>query len=242
MNDLIIFTHIPKTAGTSFVSTIIAPNFPEGAVHDCGSLKSCITAMRNQAAVITGHTPYGVHRFTSRKTTYITFFRDPIDRAVSYYHFVREGINETYKHPLYDYANSVSLAEFYENRLYQNHQTRYIAGYLADRLYAGAPALAPDSAILDRAMKNLKSQYVCFGLMEKFDASVDLFQKTFGWKNTVSVERKKKTHNRPPVNDLDNATLDVLRKAHELDQQLYDFAMKRFIALREETSAGLVMK
>jgi hypothetical protein len=242
MNDLIIFTHIPKTAGTSLIGTVIEPNFPEGAIHDCGSLKSCITAMRSQAAVITGHTPYGIHRFTSRKTTYITFFRDPIDRAVSFYHFVREGINETYKHPLYDYANAVSLAEFYQNRLYQNHQTRYIAGYLADRLYAGAPALSSDSAILDRAMKNLKNQYVCFGLMERFDESVHLFQKTFGWKDATRVERKKKTHNRPVVDALDDATLDLLRKAHELDQRIYDFAAKRFADLLEEAGVGLALK
>jgi hypothetical protein len=242
MNDLIIFTHIPKTAGTSFTSTVIAPNFPEGSVQDCGSLKSCITAMRGNAAVITGHTPYGIHRFTSRKATYISFFRDPIDRAVSYYHFVREGINETYKHPLYDYANAVTLAEFFQNRLYQNHQTRYIAGYLADRLYASAPALAPDAAILDRAMKNLKSQYVCFGLMERFDESVQLFQRTFNWKTAVAVERKKRTHNRPKVDDLNAATLDALRSAHELDQRLYDFAAKRFEELLEEAGAGLALK
>jgi len=242
MSDLLIFTHIPKTAGTSFVSTVLAPNFPEGAVQEGGSIKSCIAVMRNQAEVITGHTPYGIHRLTTRKAIYITFLRDPIDRAVSYYYFVRESICGTYKHPLYDFTNAVSLAEFYQNRLYQNWQTRYLAGYLADRLYASSPTPSLDRSILDHALKNLRENYACFGLMERFDESVCLFQKTFGWRNAVSVEHKKKTQSRPRVRELDEETLDVLRKAHELDQQLYDSAVTRFDRMLEDAKIGLNLK
>lgn len=228
MEPLILFTHIEKTAGTSFVDTLIAPNFPPDRVVKCAGIRSYRAALKQNPALITGHTPYGLHLLTHRKVTYITFLRDPIERMVSHYYFVRESVFNRYEHPLYRFANSVDIAGFARDRRFHNRQTRFIAGLAAHKFYDRIPSAAFERLVLAQAKRNLERRYACFGLQERFDDSVTLFRRTFGWDAVEQVERQKKTRGRPLLQDLDAATLQTLREANALDIALYAFAQKRF--------------
>ena len=76
---------------------------------------------------VQGHCPYGLHLLTRKKhIQYINFLRDPVESSDT----------KLYRPPLRDYADSVSLKEFYENKNFQNLQTRFIAGLLQHSLYS----------------------------------------------------------------------------------------------------------
>lgn len=237
---MIVFTHIDKTSGTSFIDTVIKPNYPVGigGIMQGAGIGGNIAALMARPEVLIGHTPYGIHLLTSRKVDYVTFLRDPVDRAVSFYYFLKDPYFPSHsRHPFYDYANSVSITEFYQNRQFQNWQTRYLAGYLPHRLYPHVPTPAFEQAMLAWALKHLTQRYTCFGLLERFDDSIRLFQKTFAWEKVTTVEHQMKTQKRPRLEELDADTLRILRESHQLDQRLYDFAACRFEALlkRAET-------
>jgi hypothetical protein len=225
-NSLIIFTHIPKTAGTSFLKTVVEPNIPESQIYHYGDIKKFFVEQHDYT-LVEGHVPYGLHYFTNRPVKYITFLRNPIERAVSYYYFIKDSDVNVYKHPLRDYADSVSLKEFYENKKFQNQQTRFLAGFLSDRLYAINSYLSLEKVILDKAVNHLLNYY-CFGILERFEQSIALFQERLEWPKTVKVAHQKKTNKRPKLADLDKATLHSLKEAHILDLYLYDFAVKYF--------------
>lgn len=231
MRRLIVFTHIDKTSGTSFIDTVLKPNYPVGigGIMQGAGIKGNLIALMSGPTVLFGHTPYGIHHLTRRPVDYITFLRDPVDRAVSFYYFLRSPYFPAhYKHPFYAYANSVSLAEFYQDRRFQNWQTRYLAGFLPHRLYPFLSRASYEHTILNSALKHLTHRYVCFGLQERFDDSIRLFQKTFAWKKSISVEPQMKTPERPRLEDLDEATLTILQDAHRLDHALYAYAQARF--------------
>ena len=213
------------------------PNIPADRVLRCGGARSLRAGLKNnpRLALITGHAPYGLHHFTSRKVEYITFLRDPIDRAISHYYFIREAHDPPrYTHPLYEYASSVSLLEFYRNRAHQNRQTRFLAGFAAHRIYDRVSSAAVEKAILNRAIKNLRYRYVCFGLQNRFNDSIALFQSKFDWPEVVKAERHKKTEKRLRVEDLDDETLQALRECNALDTKLYEFAQAQFDKMFEK--------
>lgn len=230
MNELIIFTHIPKTAGTSFIKTVVEPNLSSSQIYNYIGLKKFILDNQSKYSFVAGHSPYGLHRFTKKKVKYITFLRDPIERAVSFYYFIKSSDINLYKHPLRDYADSVSLGEFYKKRNFHNQQTRAIAGFFSDMIYPNIFLPSLERVMLKTAIENLRNCYFGFGILERFQESVALLVNKLGWKEIVEVAAQKKTLQRPKITDLDSETFQILSKAHQLDSHLYSFASKSFNA------------
>ena len=60
MRKIIVFTHIPKTAGTSFMHTVFRNNAPDARVFVFKGLKMFLRYFDAQRYdVIKGHIPYG---------------------------------------------------------------------------------------------------------------------------------------------------------------------------------------
>jgi Sulfotransferase family len=226
---LIVFTHIPKTAGTSFVYSVLHANYQPHEILDVGRLLAMPFRIRNHHRIVLGHAPWGVHWFLGRSVRYITMLRDPIDRAISYYYFIKAADPSKYLHPLRHIADRLSLTEFYRDPRFRNQQTRYIAGVLADRLYPWTHSRDSERRLLRVAIAHLQRKYTAFGLQERFADSITMFRRVFGWTRFQPLEEfAKKTERRPAVSELDSSTIAELREYHQLDQQLYDSAARLF--------------
>jgi hypothetical protein len=223
-----IFTHIQKTAGTSFVKRLVEANIEKTAILS-GSIKSIALEIGREHDFVTGHIPYGIHVLIPRRTRYITFLRDPVDRAVSHYHFIRQCDPALCEHDRYSDAMRYTLAEFYKKQRYQNEMARMIAGIHWDQAYEYADSSFFQKWLLNSAMNNLKYKYLCFGLQEQFEVSLDHIKDRLNWteENPVS-ERKKKTRRRPPVDGLDSCVIEQIEQSNSLDRKLYRFACKLF--------------
>src|SRR5438552_2491662 len=108
----LIFLHIPRTAGTTFVR-ILERQYGAGAVLDLydstvGDRVAALTSGdMEHLRVVAGHFSFGAHRHLPGSCRYVTFLRDPVERVVSHYYFVRRQ-PEHYLHPA---ASTLSLAE-----------------------------------------------------------------------------------------------------------------------------------
>lgn len=225
---LIVFTHCPKTSGTSFRKSLVEPNLAPEQIYRYGGVRRFVQDGAARRSFVWGHMPSGIHHATRRPVHYIAFLRDPVDRAVSYYYFVKDSDPAQYKHPMRDEADALSLTEFFEQRQFQNWQTRFLAGLPYHYLYPRLDSPGFDRATLRKAIANLTERYSCFGVQERFEDSLDVFQRRLGWSNRVEVRREKKTGTRPALAELDGATRAALREANRLDCELYDVAADRF--------------
>ncbi|MEQ9372279.1 MAG: sulfotransferase family 2 domain-containing protein [Coleofasciculus chthonoplastes F3-SA18-01] len=226
MNELIVFTHIPKTAGSFLQKKFIEANVPPNRCYTTAGLKEFILKSSDNYQLFYGHLPYGVHLLTPRSVRYITLLREPIDRAISFYYSMKEVDIKIYKHPFREYADSLTLKDFYKNRNLQNVQTRFIAGVLSDKLYPKLPSQYMDNLILYLAQKNLVN-YI-YGISDRLDESIELFTKKLSWTYPIDMIPYRKTRNRPTKDDLDQETIQVLLKANVLDMKLYEFALNNF--------------
>jgi len=220
---LFIFTHIPKTAGTSLFERVIRPNFAERETLGAG-VREFWSSFKAHHRVVSGHVGYGLHWLTRRRAVYLTFLRDPIERAISHYFFIRQCNPAYCEHDRYDDATSCTLAEFYLLPRYQNEMTRMLAGFPIERLALYLNSSACDRWAYNVARRRLLHDYDCFGIKERFEESAEHIRSRYGWQATPHHERMKKTRGRLNVTDLDEATLRTLRKAHQYDVRLYEYA------------------
>jgi hypothetical protein len=219
----LIFLHVPKTAGAT-LTVILVRHYPQEATFLIGgpgrpTLKDFEALPLHERARFTclaGHVAFGVHRLLPGPARYITMLRDPVDRLVSLYYYVRE----TPEHPMHErlIRERVTLEEF----------VRSIPPDAQVRLVSGAPHRGPTTReMLERARQNLRERFVAFGLAERFDESLLLFARVLGWGNLYS-RRQNVTRARPVRSTLASSTVAMIEEHNVLDRELYTFASEAF--------------
>lgn len=221
---MLLFLHIPRTAGSTLLR-LLDRQYGSDAVLEVYDARTADEVADLQAErsgptrVIAGHFYFGLHRGLSAPCRYITFLRDPVERVVSHYRFVR-GQPEHYLHAA---AAAMTLPEYVEScgaMEPNNDQTRLLAGE------AMLPSDGTSSeAMLPVAKQNLES-HAAVGLTEAFDASVMLMGRLFGWSRPFYVRE-----NRSGRGSGDGASAEVrelIRAYNALDVQLYRHACDLF--------------
>lgn len=207
--QVIVFTHIPKTAGTTFKS-ILYGNF---GIHyaDANKTKREIfneSDLRFAMRVFFGLEAISGHNIVDpgsnmaiRNPRLITFLRDPVVRCASHYQHevVKEGVSK-------DFNSWIAEPRF------QNLMVRTIAG-------------APD---LERAKSLLKNEYLFVGFTERFNESLQLLNvlldKPLDLKyREFQVARSNEVKSRILGSE---ENLSLLKKHNGLDMRLYDYTLK----------------
>jgi hypothetical protein len=228
-----IFLHIPKTAGIT-LNKIINRQFKKDEIfhihgdelilQEAGdTLKDVHQEIRNNLKLIRGHFQYGLHKHLTQPTSYFTILRDPIERVISQYYYIKRDRD----HLLHDKVENgkMSLDAYLESGItpeVNNGQTRLISG--KDHLYAYGKC-TPE--LLTLAKKNIQSHFSIVGLLERFEESLILLKLHYRWKKIYYVVRNV-SQNRLPRSEISKDTIALIEKYNQYDIELYDYAKKQF--------------
>lgn len=229
MAEVILFNHIPKTAGTTMhrvlqralgmerihYSTVLGEH-PEAVARIAAELDR---PLEGQHAVV-AHTGVGIEALLPARHSYsrFTVLRDPVARTVSAYFHMHDhgGLPEgmTFER----FLREEPLHTF-------NSQTAFLAG-LAARHHLGEGEIA--AAAVDReALATAKAELAAHdvvGVTDRFDETLLLLRDAYGWGPRQVLYRStnvgRARHAAPPT----PAELELARANNELDLELYEAA------------------
>lgn len=102
-----------------------------------------------------------------------------------------------------------------------NSQTRALSGDLS------TPFGACSERMLEEAKRNLEEHFAVVGLTERFDETLVLLHRTFGWSRLHYV-RVNVAPRRAADAPVPQGALELMREQNWLDRQLYEWAARRF--------------
>jgi len=221
---VVIFLHIPKTAGTTLLKIInqnydkrsVCSIYPKPGEKTLEIFKSLSEARKRKIMFLSGHFLFGIHELLPFPSTYITFLRDPVDRVISFYHFILRNP----KHYLHNKVKSrkMGLEEFIQSNITNetfNEQTALIAGS------------KKGVNRLEIAKENIRNNFSFIGFTEMFDESLMLLKRTLGWGN-VFYTRENVARNRPVKERISGGTAKLIEEKNMRDIELYKYARGLF--------------
>ena len=233
-DEAVIFLHVPKTAGTT-LNRLIEWEYPVLQMYSVdpvlfkwssNHLHNLSPKRLRTIRMFKGHMLFGLHKILPQPATYITVLRDPIDRVLSAFYFMR-----SYKlHPLYWKLRR-------ENWTLEDFVNRSPRTNVQCKIIAGAEYEAPCTAeICARAMENINRHFTVAGLSERFEESLALMKLRYGWK-LESYSSFNITRARPKKRDLPPSTLELIKEKNSYDVALYDFVTQRFETAVQENAS-----
>ncbi|TIU90500.1 MAG: sulfotransferase family protein [Mesorhizobium sp.] len=242
LKNPIAFVHIPKTAGTAFVEYLITNigNPSKVAPPFMGDM-TVTQDEQNSYDLYWGHYDYFLLKATGRQFTFVTFLRHPLARAISQWKSWSNpgnltdawlAVMEPYQVEALRFSQKATLDEFImsPNLYIEGHIRDVQTRYLAD---------APDKpGMLDSAKRNLRDVFRFFGIVERFDDSIRLFQANFRNALPYAVPAARENKSRESDTRISQAAQDRLRALNANDFELYDFGCKLFEQRFRKTLGG----
>ena len=225
VEEAVIFLHVPKAAGST-LNRLIEWEYPLLEIYSIdpvfyrwswAHLQRLSKQRLRRIRVFKGHMLFGLHAVLPQPATYITVLREPVDRVLSAFYFMR-----SYKlHPLYwrlKFRNW-SLEDFVKRSRRENVQCKILAGVEYNK-----PCTAE---ICETAKENLLRYFSVVGLSERFEESLALMKLRFGWK-LQRYSSFNVTRTRPRKADVPRSTLDLIAEKNSFDISLYKCAANLF--------------
>jgi hypothetical protein len=247
--DQLFYMHLPKTGGTTLIS-LLDDHFATSEIcPEQIEEKFKLLSYTDLAGyrLIRGHFGYDLYKSLPKKPIYLTMLRDPILRVISLYEFSKRNLNnDLISNGLEDersiksnsYLDLTHFVRSEDNRLsVENNQTRYILANPYDPLEG-----LTDKEILEIAKKRISEEFLFFGLLEKYDESLQLLTYTFGWPPIQSYQKKMVAPNINKIEGLPSEAITAIREKNQLDIELYNYASELFYARYQTMVQRLIKK
>ena len=224
MSDLIVSVHIPKTGGVSFREALaevaggrLVQDYADQPLAPRPVWRRLRERLRRVelppgTRVVHGHFVAAKYWRVYPEARYVAWFREPIERLVSHYHYWRR--EPDLSHPLCRrlVEENLGLESFAAIPQMRDVHVRFLGGVPVER-------------------------FAFVGLTEHYDEGMELFRRAFCPEREFTAERRNANPERVAGKpyDLPPATRRQLEELNRADLALYDRARARYEELRDAT-------
>jgi hypothetical protein len=230
-STLLIFLHIPKTAGRTLES-VLDRNFSQSSQFDLNSwtsvwdradeLKSLPDSDKKAIRLIRGHYPFGIHSYLPGEVKYFSFLRSPVERVASLYEYIKRNQD----HHLYYLVSEkgFTIKDFLQSDIsdeFRNSQVRMISGH-SNR---NQNIRSSKTDLLNQALDNIEKYFIFTGTVETFDISLLILAQKINL-HYVFYETKNAA---PRKITLSDETIEEIKSYNELDLKLWSTISDRIL-------------
>jgi sulfotransferase famil protein len=247
---VLLYLHIPKTAGESLTKHIFDHYndatgsseeggwFSSGVYYFPGQLgfmrrveanypDDVVQALRRsdlRAAV--GHFSFGLHLLIDEPITYATMVRHPVERILSLYcHLKRWPSYDRYPPWLERVGLRPLEADTSLDEFIRNYPLRELDNDQTRRVAGKDPGYGSCSPrLLDMARSNIERFFSFVGVTERFEESLQVVADVLGWSLEFPAYKKNVNEQRAPTSSVPPETKAAILERNTLDLELYSFA------------------
>ena len=222
-----VYSHIPKTGGTSFENYLAQLFLLQDILHvnapDLNKMPEVMQLKKQIPRYMAGHHPmHGLlyQLLADEKLIHLTILRDPVSRVLSYYNYLSTRTS----HVLHDEMAGLDIDVFLrKDNLVELHngQARRLAGLLHSN------AIISDGDLFKRAKYVVDHCFTLVGTTEKLEHLLSLIEK----KCDVTFHRTpRKNHSdiRVARNQLNPEQISTINNNNRVDQKLYEYVCEIF--------------
>ena len=226
-DEQVYFIHVPKCAGTSFISLVDEHYVIDEILpvhYDLEKFRKEITDEQlSQYKFIRGHIPYDlvIPRLLGIPRV-ITFLRDPVAQFISYFE-MRQRVSDP-SGGLQPALQSLTLEDFLEREdlVHDTHFHRRFTNWATWLIGGVTKSGKREIPNLKRAKERL-AKFDFVGITERFDESLELFCYTFGFAPIGSSRSLNVSPNREERANIDAKILHKIAEVNWADVELYKF-------------------
>jgi hypothetical protein len=218
----VYYLHIAKSAGTTLRWLLEGQYVPPAAMYvysaaDRVRFARLRSSARAHIRCFSTNAPLGAYPDLQARLQLITVLREPVSRVLSLYAYRKA-------HPTFrgHAIHTLPMLDYFE-LMASEHEDNAQVRLLSGQGYQGDV----NAGSLERAKVNLQAACAAFGLQERFQESLVLFGRVFGWGRMPYVTRNTAS---PLTLDhmLDITVRAHIEAQHRWDRELYAYAQAQF--------------
>lgn len=229
---MLIFFHIPKTAGTTFLNVLKKEyknrSFTIDGINWAQSLRTIDKMSVHDASkidLIMGHMSYSLKRHAVDRVNsaiYVSFFRDPVSLFLSTFSYIKRAKLNRY-HKVAQNMNLEQWVEFRKNEHLDNLQSRHLLERLPifNPLESDLNLLKSNSQVLENEITSRLSTIDYKFTTGNFDKALLFLAKRLQWKKKPYYKRLNISHSYDK-NEISESLFRRIREMNWLDEFLYN--------------------